>query len=170
MDETGNAHGENLPGQAVLVGEFNFSQAVYTTAILPELLGKIFHGLHSTKSHVHRPKLTVKSRHQQNNSKTFCYCDGPDEGQMVGYDNLNCKYQWFHLECLGLKSEPKSKHWNCPCRLQKTSDKKCKKKCTVTLIYIFLLLSHFMILYFTQKQYLLKRNLLRRYYRITHIS
>ena len=28
---------------------------------------------------------------------------------MVGCDNPSCKYQWFHLNCLGLKSGPKSK-------------------------------------------------------------
>ena len=44
-------------------------------------------------------------------SQHYCYCDGPDEGRMVGDNDPTCKYRWFHLEteCLGLKSEPKTK-------------------------------------------------------------
>jgi inhibitor of growth protein 3 len=35
---------------------------------------------------------------------------------MVGCDNDNCKYQWFHWSCVGLKSEPAGE-WLCPeCR------------------------------------------------------
>ena len=33
---------------------------------------------------------------------------------MVGCDNDDCPYQWFHLDCLKLKAFPKSKTWYCP--------------------------------------------------------
>ena len=46
-------------------------------------------------------------------AQTYCYCHGPEEGNMVGCDNPTL----FHLDCLGLKSEPKLKQWYCPdCR------------------------------------------------------
>ena len=32
---------------------------------------------------------------------------------MVGYDNPTCAYEWFHLTCLELMSQPKSKYWYC---------------------------------------------------------
>ena len=28
----------------------------------------------------------------------YCYCQGPEEGEMVGCDNPDCKYEWFHLK------------------------------------------------------------------------
>jgi len=39
----------------------------------------------------------------------ICYCRGGEHGQMVGCDNDNCPYQWFHLDCLKLKAFPKSR-------------------------------------------------------------
>ena len=44
----------------------------------------------------------------------ICYCRGGEHGQMVGCDNDDCPYQWFHLDCLKLKAFPKSKTWYCP--------------------------------------------------------
>ena len=44
----------------------------------------------------------------------ICYCRGGEHGQMVGCDNDDCPYQWFHLDCLKLTAFPKSKTWYCP--------------------------------------------------------
>ena len=44
----------------------------------------------------------------------ICYCREGEHGQMVGCDNEDCPYQWFHLDCLKLKAFPKSKTWYCP--------------------------------------------------------
>ena len=44
----------------------------------------------------------------------FCYCGGPEEGDMVACDGKSCKYSWFHITCLRLKSLPKTKSWFCP--------------------------------------------------------
>ena len=46
----------------------------------------------------------------------YCFCQRVSFGDMVGCDNDNCKYQWFHWSCVGLKTEP-SGEWLCPdCR------------------------------------------------------
>lgn len=46
----------------------------------------------------------------------YCFCQKISFGDMVGCDNDNCKYQWFHWNCVGLKSEPAGE-WLCPeCR------------------------------------------------------
>lgn len=37
-------------------------------------------------------------------SIAICYCRGGEHGQMVGCDNDDCPYQWFHLDCLKLKA------------------------------------------------------------------
>ena len=50
-------------------------------------------------------------------SLKYCYCQEGEHGKMVGCDNPGCPYQWFHLECLRLKSVPRSKSWYFPdCR------------------------------------------------------
>lgn len=44
--------------------------------------------------------------------KTYCYCQGPSYGEMIGCDNADCLREWFHLDCLGLKTAP-SGTWYC---------------------------------------------------------
>jgi hypothetical protein len=39
----------------------------------------------------------------------YCYCNGVSYGEMVGCDSDTCEREWFHLECVGLKSAPSSK-------------------------------------------------------------
>jgi hypothetical protein len=43
----------------------------------------------------------------------YCYCQAGSYGEMVACDNEECPREWFHLECIGLKSVPKSKEWFC---------------------------------------------------------
>ena len=102
----------------------------FTTAILPELLGKFFsrHPALTEESHTEANVGNQQETSTEGTSQCFCYCDGPDEGHMVGCDNPTCKYQWFHLKCSGLKSEPKSRQWYCQdCRKQQTKRHKKSK-------------------------------------------
>eukprot|EP00968_Pinguiococcus_pyrenoidosus_P004099 scaffold269_cov229-Pinguiococcus_pyrenoidosus.AAC.11 len=48
----------------------------------------------------------------------YCFCRNVAYGEMVGCDNDNCPYEWFHLECLGLSEPPPDNEpWFCPeCR------------------------------------------------------
>ena len=51
----------------------------------------------------------------ENDDQLYCYCQKVSFGDMVGCDNDNCEYQWFHWSCIGLKSEPDPKsEWLCP--------------------------------------------------------
>lgn len=46
----------------------------------------------------------------------YCICQKVSFGDMVGCDNDNCSYQWFHYKCVGVTEEPKGE-WLCPiCR------------------------------------------------------
>jgi len=36
----------------------------------------------------------------------YCLCRRGTYGTMVGCDNRDCKIEWFHLECVGLKELP----------------------------------------------------------------
>ncbi|GMM47884.1 histone acetyltransferase [Pichia kluyveri] len=60
----------------------------------------------------------------------YCFCQQVSYGEMVACDNPNCKYEWFHYDCVGLK-EPPSGVWFCPdCRKDGKKDfpKREKKK------------------------------------------
>ena len=53
---------------------------------------------------------------ERSKASKFCYCKRGDFGQMICCDNLKCKIEWFHFECVKLKIKPKGK-WYCPnCR------------------------------------------------------
>lgn len=36
----------------------------------------------------------------------YCYCGRGSYGTMIGCENPNCEREWFHLECVGLKTAP----------------------------------------------------------------
>ena len=59
--------------------------------------------------------------HVSGKEDTYCWCNGKDEGAMVACDNENCTRQWFHFECVGLKSKPRGKWYCCAeCRHAET--------------------------------------------------
>lgn len=43
------------------------------------------------------------------NEPRYCYCNRVSFGEMVGCDGDKCKIEWFHLECVGLRSAPPPK-------------------------------------------------------------
>ncbi|CAN8007430.1 unnamed protein product [Ixodes pacificus] len=52
--------------------------------------------------------------------QSYCYCKGPESGEMVKCDNGSCKYQWFHFACVNLKRAPKARKWFCgDCKTKK---------------------------------------------------
>ncbi|KAK9773663.1 hypothetical protein AB5N19_05472 [Seiridium cardinale] len=55
--------------------------------------------------------------------KKYCLCQHVSYGDMVACDNPDCPYEWFHWNCVGLKSEPEGR-WFCPeCREQRKKAK-----------------------------------------------
>lgn len=63
------------------------------------------------------------------NEPRYCYCNRVSFGEMVGCDGEECKIEWFHLECVGLRSAPKNRKYHCPCffhpRIISTSANAC---------------------------------------------
>ena len=39
----------------------------------------------------------------------YCYCNQVSYGEMVGCDNDDCQWEWFHLSCVGLTKAPEKK-------------------------------------------------------------
>ncbi|KAI8639599.1 hypothetical protein BD408DRAFT_421222 [Parasitella parasitica] len=58
------------------------------------------------------------------NEPLYCYCSQVSFGEMVACDSGDCEIEWFHLECVGLKTPPRGK-WYCK---NCTVDFKKKKK------------------------------------------
>lgn len=57
------------------------------------------------------------------NEPTYCICNQVSYGEMIACDNNECKIEWFHFGCVGLKDQPKGK-WYCPdCATVKKSRK-----------------------------------------------
>ncbi|XP_020248026.1 PHD finger protein ING1 isoform X2 [Asparagus officinalis] len=46
------------------------------------------------------------------NEPTYCICNQVSWGEMIACDNPDCKIEWFHFQCVGLKEHPKGK-WYC---------------------------------------------------------
>ncbi|GAA5895870.1 hypothetical protein JCM5296_006689 [Sporobolomyces johnsonii] len=42
----------------------------------------------------------------------YCFCHRPSFGEMIGCDAPDCKIEWFHLNCVGLKTTPEGS-WFC---------------------------------------------------------
>jgi inhibitor-of-growth protein 1 len=50
------------------------------------------------------------------NEPTYCLCNQVSYGEMIGCDNMECKIEWYHFNCVQLTHKPKGK-WYCPnCR------------------------------------------------------
>lgn len=42
----------------------------------------------------------------------WCVCRRPAYGQMIGCNDINCRTNWFHMDCLGLSTRPEG-DWFC---------------------------------------------------------
>ena len=56
----------------------------------------------------------------------YCFCNYISYGNMIKCDNPNCKKEWFHFHCVGLKNQPKGK-WFCSEKCAKEFFKKNAK-------------------------------------------
>ncbi|TRM61662.1 hypothetical protein BD626DRAFT_501767 [Schizophyllum amplum] len=48
--------------------------------------------------------------------KIYCYCKSVSFGDMVGCDNADCPWQWFHLGCIGMEKPPEGDWYCTECR------------------------------------------------------
>ncbi|KAI0688745.1 hypothetical protein BC835DRAFT_1418924 [Cytidiella melzeri] len=56
----------------------------------------------------------------------YCYCNGISAGTMIGCDAQNCRYQWFHMECLKMKQVPQG-DYICPDCSRKAAGRRKKR-------------------------------------------
>jgi len=83
------------------------------------------------KKTVHQPEPSASEDEgeDETDDKVYCYCSQPSYGEMVGCENPDCKREWFHISCLGLKTVPQEEHWFCPeCRTEVDGQSGNKKR------------------------------------------
>ncbi|KAI5780038.1 hypothetical protein EDC01DRAFT_620784 [Geopyxis carbonaria] len=56
--------------------------------------------------------------------RLYCMCQQVSYGSMVGCDDKDCPFEWFHWGCVGLTAEPSGK-WYCPeCTVRRERERK----------------------------------------------
>ncbi|XP_037560765.2 uncharacterized protein LOC119439351 [Dermacentor silvarum] len=86
-------------------GVVNRSRDFFKIVLLPELLFKTW-----TTSSENKNGPEDSS---DDGALHFCYCGGPESGDMVECSGPDCEGKWFHFQCANLKRPPKAKAWFC---------------------------------------------------------
>lgn len=59
----------------------------------------------------------------------YCFCQRVSFGEMIGCDNDDCKYEWFHWSCVGITAPPKDDEvWYCNDCAPRMEKRKKKRK------------------------------------------
>lgn len=80
-----------------------------------------------------KPDFDLQSVTDQNKDEDelYCFCQNVSHGEMIGCDNSDCRFEWFHYACVGLTRPPQGT-WYCPdCRAEPndpTRKRKDKKR------------------------------------------
>lgn len=95
-------------------------QHFFMYGMLPEIIGKWYTRRPIADSSGVVPMLSSNSNRAgagtEEVTKSWCYCDQPEFGQIIRCDNAQCQIEWFHCDCLRIRSIPRGK-WYCPsCR------------------------------------------------------
>lgn len=82
------------------------------------------HSAAATGLHVTKPHGTDDA-----DNNLYCFCQRVSFGEMIGCDNDDCKFEWFHWSCVGITSPPKDDEiWYCPDCAPKMEKRKKRKK------------------------------------------
>ena len=104
------------PDESFWITNIDRASLIFKRALMPEIIGRFFSrpsAATSQSSSAQSAQLVIDD-HQDS---IYCYCQNIEDGEMIGCDNQNCQYKWFHLRCVYLDKAPKSKLWYCPdCR------------------------------------------------------
>lgn len=74
------------------------------------------------------PDTSINSNGGDDDKTLYCYCQHVSFGEMVACDGHNCKYEWFHYECVGLKEPPKGLWYCTECKKSLSKQKQKKKR------------------------------------------
>lgn len=66
--------------------------------------------------------MTKETDEVDESKETYCICGRPSEGDMICCEDPDCKIQWYHFECVGIKEEPQG-IWICNTCLERRMNK-----------------------------------------------
>lgn len=81
----------------------------FSTAVLPELCFKYWTNKEGEQAAAVDDPMNEDSDEQD----SFCYCGGPEYGDMIQCDGESCIGKWFHFSCVKIKRAPKARKWFC---------------------------------------------------------
>ncbi|OBA23241.1 hypothetical protein METBIDRAFT_9529 [Metschnikowia bicuspidata var. bicuspidata NRRL YB-4993] len=93
--------------------------------------GEHTHSGHSRAHTVNAGSLAMKTSNgaEDADNNLYCFCQRVSFGEMIGCDNDDCQYEWFHWECVGITSPPNDDEiWYCPDCAPKMEKRKKRKK------------------------------------------
>ncbi|KAK6027833.1 PHD-finger [Ostertagia ostertagi] len=73
---------------------------------------------HKDREKFKRSGVKAESVDGEGNER-WCFCREVSSGSMICCDDPDCKYQWFHFECVGLVVEPKGQWFCSECSMKK---------------------------------------------------
>ncbi|ANZ75198.1 BA75_02864T0 [Komagataella pastoris] len=83
----------------------------------------------SAPTRTHRKKNASELNQTGEEDELYCFCQQVSFGDMIACDNPDCKYEWFHYDCVGLTAQPPSGIWYCPdCKNDQSVRKRDRKK------------------------------------------
>lgn len=75
------------------------------------------------------PRAPSGAAGEDADNNLYCFCQRVSFGEMIGCDNDDCKYEWFHWSCVGITSPPKDDDiWYCSDCAPKMEKRKMRKK------------------------------------------
>ncbi|WPK27342.1 hypothetical protein PUMCH_004727 [Australozyma saopauloensis] len=81
-----------------------------------------------TRTHSAAPARIPAAADDADNN-LYCFCQRVSFGEMIGCDNDDCRFEWFHWSCVGITSPPKDDEvWYCPDCAPKMEKRKKRKK------------------------------------------
>ena len=105
----------NHPENAFWLEHVQRVKHFFDVGILPELVGNFFSRPTTMNPFPQVPSPPSDPTGEEVEAAyKYCYCYEDKEGEMIGCDNPQCHYEWFHFSCLKLSSKPKSTLWYCP--------------------------------------------------------
>ncbi len=104
-------------------------EKLFVYGVLLELIGKWYtrKPIADYSGVVPEPTSTASTSVDKDEvEKSWCCCQQPSFGTMIGCDSSDCTIQWFHCDCLRIRCPPKGK-WYCPSCRKNTESRKSKK-------------------------------------------
>lgn len=83
----------------------------------------------SLSLHIDHHESSFPPQGEDADNRLYCFCQSVSYGEMIGCDNDDCRYEWFHWGCVGITAPPKDDEiWYCPDCAPKMEKRKKKRK------------------------------------------